>query len=417
MKNTPLILFSLLCISCGDFFKSGDNPSEKTQPPANTKLIDAAKACDYGSVRSQDTRQIVLWNLMTERLCPKVREFNYQIQYLHMKAEQMCSGDPTLQGELESQWRKTALSFQYLAANPFGPLHANGGALGQEINSWPSYNKHSLNAELIRANAQGEAYNPRLEPTRKGLMAIENLIYNPSATLQPGLSGQLRPDEEIFNGLPEEERLASRCRVLRVMIADVARNSDTVFRAWAKGGGEYPEAVMHDMRNGRSQMILNELSDALMYIERVKDNKLGMPLGLNPRCRNKPKCPEDVEHFASGFSVEALTINLEAFQQALIGSPVSPGFARLLKDVGRNELAEDLTSRMNLIFSDLKLVQAAGRLDKQIESIDSSQCTNSPDAPALCRLFFQLKAVTAIYKSDFMSALNLQPPRTEMDND
>lgn len=423
MKNKIKILALVsLLMACSDFFPDrGDHSGTGKQTDRGgsspEKVTIDEKACEYGELASADTTRQFLWNLATKNICPRVREFRYHLAQLRTATDQLCV-DPDnyrIERDVLNSWYNTVSTFEYLIANPMEPLRANNGRLGMEIYSWPNHNKYSLNAELLKAAEQGEAYSMQLASSRKGLVAVEKLIFNKQAILPPGSSGRLRPEEEAFNALPKDKRQQARCIVLRHMLNDAAVQAEALYSEWDAHQKQYPREMLRRLDSGAQSMVLNEISDGLFYLEKVKDFKLGQPLGLNARCR-LDRCPEDIEMVISGASTEALRQNFEAFRAGMIGVG-GPGFLSLVRDVGRGDLADSMTAQIEQIDATLKEVEQLGDFKQQVLNMDKAQCQNAESSVPVCRLYFQWKNFSATYRSDFMTALNLNPPRTDADND
>ncbi len=420
-KLMKVFVLASLCVACSDFFPGGKSANEDARPGLSGGLPDKAeldeKACDYGRLDSSDLRQQFVWTLSTQWICPKVSEFRYYVTLLRLSSRLSCTENAPsgIEKDVDRNWYGAIQAYERLAANPFGPMHAESNKLGMEIYSWPNYNRFALNAEYLKAVDQGDNYVMHLAPSRKGFSAIESLIFNRQATLKPGLSGKLRADEVAFNALGESERRKARCTVLKSMVNDVALHTEELYSAWASGAGAYPRQLAARMKSNETQMILNEISDGMIYVEKLKDYKIGLPLGLNTRCREQ-KCPDDVEHALSGAGVESLRANLDGLRAGFEGFK-GPGFKDLLSAVGRGPLAQQMSIWLEQMDASIKEIEAQGPLRDQVASTDKTICIDASSPSAVCRLYFQSAGFLALFKADFMSALNLQPPRTDADND
>ena len=425
MKNMiQVIVLVLVLVACSDFFpeKVVERNGSQGNPPGGfpEKAVLDEKACAYGELADQDSKRQVLWTLATKAVCPKVRDFRYGLTLLRLSAQKLCLGQPSLRIEraLELNWYETIAAYQYLVANPMGPLQMkgpNGTGLDMEIYSWPAHNRFALNAELIKASRQGDAYVMNLAPSRKGLTAVEKLVFNKDSVLPAGLGGRLRPDEEAFNALPKEDRQRARCLVLNRMLEDTSRHAETLYAEWDASQKQYPRQMLQKLSGASAPMVLNEVSEGLFYLEKVKDFKLGLPLGLNARCL-KERCPEEVELALSGAGVEALRANFEALRTAMIGTN-GLGFLSLVREVGRPDVATTMESMINGMELAMKDVEAAGDLTAQVMSADKAQCSDVNSPTPLCRLFWHYKNFSVIFRTDFATALNINPPRNETDND
>jgi hypothetical protein len=425
MKNAiKLLALVLVLVACSDFFpekvveRSGPPGNSPTGVPENVVLDE--KACAYGELADQDIRRQFLWTLATKSVCPKVRDFRYNLTLFRLSAQQMCLGQSSLRFErtLDLNWYETIASYQYLIANPMEPLRMmgpNGIGLDMEIYSWPANNKYALNTELIKASQAGDSYVMNLAPSRKGLTAVEKLIFNKESTLTPGLSGRLRPEEEAFNALPKTQRQRARCLVLNRMLDDVGQHAEALYSEWDASQKQYPRRMLQKLAGGSAPMVLNEVSDGLFHLEKVKDFKLGLPLGLNARCL-KDRCPEEIEHALSGAGIEALRANFEALRAAMVGSG-GPGFLHLVREVGRADVASNMEKMIFGMETALKDMEAGGDLRSQVLAANKAQCSDVNSPVPVCRLFWYYKDFSVIYRSDFATALNLNPPRNETDND
>lgn len=421
-KIIKLFILTGLCVACSDFFPQKDKSSPTGGGPQKPITLPGKaeidpKACDYGAIQSQDPRQQFIWSMSTQWSCPRVVEFRYYMTLLRISSETLCLDNPlpTAQQDLEHNWHNAINAFEKLAANPFGPMHAESNKLGMEIYSWPNYNKFALNAEYIKAHEQGADYQMRLASSRKGLSAIESLIYNKNALLKPGLNGRQRPEETAFNALPDAERMKARCVVLKGMMDDVASRTEDLYGQWAASGKAYPRQLLPRIQADETKMILNEISDGLIYLEKFKDYKLGLPLGLNTRCR-EAKCPDDVEHALSGAGLSALRANIDGVKAAFLGVK-GPGFKDLLNNVGRDALANKMSELLTQMEVSVGEMESQGSLRNQVAATDKATCSDGNSPAAICRLYFQTREFVSLFKADFMSALDLQPPRTDADND
>jgi hypothetical protein len=422
MKTWFKIFFlAILCVACSDFFprdqvKDGGGGQQKTIGLPDKAEIDP-KACSYGTLDSNDLRERFVWTMSTQWVCPKVSEFRYDVTLLRLASDLLCveNAPSTVEDDLQRNFYTTLNVFEKLAANPYGPLRADSNKLGMEIYSYPNNNRFALNAEYLKANDQGEGYEMRLAPSRKGLSAIENLIFNREAILKPRANGKLSPKESAFNALPIEKRAQARCLVLRSMVNDLAARAEDLYLQWSNHGQAYPRQLLTRMKSGETQMILNEISDGMIYIERVKDYKLGLPLGLNSRCL-ADKCPEEVENAASGASIQSLIANQEGLKAAFLGFK-GPGFRDLLVAVGKEPLATRMADVLQRMDESLKEMTQQRSLSEQVASTEKATCVDANSALAVCRMYYQATDFLNLFKSDFLSALNLQPPRTDADND
>jgi hypothetical protein len=409
-----------LTVACSDFFPKGTvDVGRKGGQATTVTLPDKAtidpEACEYGEIQSQDARQVFLWKNASQAICPRVGEFRYYLTMLRLAVDQSCvkSGGEGAEKDIPYLWGRTISSYSYLMANPWGPLQADMRRLSMEIYTWPGFNASAHKSEVIKAHKKGRDYKILLTPERKGFASIELLLANPEMVIQPEDGEELKASEVQFNALPRAERRAARCLVLQGLLNDSARATEELYSAWSAGGGAYPRQVLARIQAGEAQTVLNELSDGLYFMEKARDNKLGVPLGLSARC-TAPKCPEAVEFRGTGQSIATLRANLEAFKDATV---TGVGFVELLKGVGRADLAEGLAARVHRLDETLAEIEKGPALDLQVASVNKAACADETSASPVCRMYFEMKETMAFWKSEVLSALDLQQPKAESDGD
>jgi uncharacterized protein len=156
------------------------------------------------------------------------------------------------------------------------------------------------------------------------------------------------------------------------------------------------------------QDALNAVSNGMFYVEKeVKDFKLGRPLGYY-EC-SASACPELVEARFSRNSVANLRSNLRGFARLFNGCGAGDaglGFDDWLGAVG----ADDLAGRMRGALAGAEATAAATDLP-----IDEALAT---DLAKVAALHASIKALTDLLKTEFITVLNLELPRSaEGDND
>jgi predicted lipoprotein len=215
--------------------------------------------------------------------------------------------------------------------------------------------------------------------------------------------------------LSEQQRGQRRDAYAHAAAADVRSRAEALLDAWDADGGDFRTAFVEAGDDTRvfplDHAALNALSNALFYVEiEVKDQKLGLPLGLGPDCVNAPAaCPDSVESRYARVSTDHLRQNLIGLRRAFEGCGAQYsglGFDDWLDAIG----AEDLRARM---------LDALVGAQEAIESLDPPLEQALLSDPAQVEgVHAAVKRFTDLLKTEFVSVLNLELPRAAAtDND
>jgi hypothetical protein len=208
-----------------------------------------------------------------------------------------------------------------------------------------------------------------------------------------------------------EQRRADYVATLGKLLHDRAL---ALMAAWEAGQGNFV-GELASAGNGSTvyatdHAALNALSDALFYLDTVtKDVKLAVPAGLSD-CA-EVVCPEALESTYAGFSKEEVRNNLLGFAAAFHGGPRDDGEALGFDDWLAAVGAGDLATRMG------DDIEAALTAVDAIEEDDLADALMS-DRSSVEGLYFAVKAITDNLKSQFITVLDLEIPKSaEGDND
>jgi predicted lipoprotein len=196
----------------------------------------------------------------------------------------------------------------------------------------------------------------------------------------------------------------------RVVAHDVAAHASSLLAAWQSENGNFEATFASGRAYPTLQAALNAASNALFYAEiEVKDLKLAVPLGLSPDCASAT-CPETLESHYANFSKRNIGNNLSGFRRLFSGcaatGPAAVGFDDWLDAVGAN----DLRARMLTA-----LTSAEESLNPPDEVLEQELLV---DPARVRRIYDSVKALTDLLKSEFVSVLELELPKTtEGDND
>ena len=317
----------------------------------------------------------------------------------------------TKQMSAKQSWRDAMAVWQIAEVMQIGPLLDNNNALRNKIYSWPNTSACALDQDAVLAEQPGYDINTRTA-SRKGLDAIEYLLFNPSLDHSCTVFGT---DPQGWNNRTDEDRTAARCGLAKMAAADLVSNSEELLAAWT--GTETVQGYAEVLKNAgqvdsifsNAQDAVNDVSDAIFYVDKItKDAKLATPLGVFANDCGLVACVENVESRFAYHSLQNIISNIQGLNMIFLGGETDAGvgFEDYLIDVGAQDTAAlmrgDLTE---VIAFSLSLQTSLTELLVQ----DPEQVQEVHD---------QLKDVTDNMKTDFIQRLALELPATSAgDND
>lgn len=310
-------------------------------------------------------------------------------------------------------WRDAMDVWQRVEIMQVGPAGVKSAVLGgedirDEIYSWPLVNRCRVDQELVDGTySDASAFATKLINVR-GLDALEYLLFNDAATNACTAQSSINTSGS-WNALTDlAQRRADYAHTAAVLVAQQAAALDERWRA--TGGNFIAELQAPSGTYADEQQVLNALSDAMFYLDtRTKDVKLAIPSGLSDCAADV--CPEALESTFAGYSKQQIVGNLQGFQILFLGGAPAEldalGFQDLLVALGQNDLAD----RMRLD------IEGALAVAEAIEEADLTAAL-ATDPESVRDLYFAVKKITDVLKSDFVTVLDLNLPKTaEGDND
>lgn len=314
----------------------------------------------------------------------------------------------------KSQWLATINQWQLAEVMQIGPLTENSSTLRNNIYSWPVVSHCGIDQDVMfyrTGSINSAPYDiTQRTATRRGLDAVEYLVYNDSLALS------CTTDKQILTTWPDlsdQDKRIARCNYATEVANDIVANATILNQQWntygttLKAAGEAGN-VFANVHDG-----VNAVSDALFYIDgMVKDSKIGTPLGVfSNSCGGVGSvCVADVESPLSAQSISHLIQNLTAFKQIFTGQGTDNsntiGFDDYLIDVNDKATSDAIVASTQQAIDDLTAYQ---------QSL-AAQLTN--DAAVVETSHGKVKAVSDKLKTDFINSLALKLPATSAgDND
>jgi predicted lipoprotein len=280
-----------------------------------------------------------------------------------------------------------------------GPTSATGGALRDDIYSWPIVSTCAVDREVVALRTDPTGYDIASKlPNRRGLDVIEYTLFE--STLEQTCAGA---PPEGWDALNEAERRAARCAYARVAATDLEMRAAALLAAW-RGDSGFAAALLAAGETGSEWASAHEGVDdvfgALFYIDLYsKDRKLAAPLGVIANtCAATPgtRCVADLE---SRFehSGPNLGANLAGFRALFTGGD-GEGFDDFLRARGADVLADSILEALDAAA--LSLAAADGSYATWLET----------DPAPVEAVHADFREVTTKLKHEMPGALGLTIP-------
>lgn len=424
-KVLSLILLTAFVQGCGDFLNSSSsNKDSQTNPQG--KLGNNPFPPGYDPNSEEFSESHMLANIGLNIIYPGVKDLRLQTELLQSKVKTYCdvlSIEGSYVGAEETakgQWRQTMLSFHKVDAAPVGPMTDDGLFIAQNLYAWPNVNSCTIDVEVEKL-ARTKVPNRRLLVNAKGLGAVEYLLFSEVDSSNCPLGSPRFANLKKWLEKEEREKKLDRCQFALQLTSELVTHAGSLEEAWDPAGANFSKVMVDGLRYPTVKEAVNDLSDAIFMIEKIKDERLGVPLGLHNSCPTS-KCEDQIEHPWSGLPFEAMQARLEGFKQVFFGSShpglSGYGFDDDLKSMGREDVAQRMQQAVELAEAQLAKTKAAGSYPEQLSKMDAGACQNTSSEVPLCRLFRSVREISNLMKTDFLTALSLRaPPVFQGDND
>ncbi|HMJ11743.1 MAG TPA: imelysin family protein [Polyangiaceae bacterium] len=314
-------------------------------------------------------------------------------------------------------WQQAINAWEEAELFSFGPAAASTEPGGKDfrnlIYSWPLNGRCKVDEQIVsRFYETPDFFGP---PTRslingRTLSALEYLAYYEGTD---NGCHQLSPinSNRTWAAIEPSALTARKAAYAAAAAEDVFTQARALVQAWQPEQGNF-RATLTQTGNpvfASEQAALNAISDAMFYLEKqVKDQKLGVPLGLLPECPSPP-CVDAVESRWANASLEHVRSNLRGFRGLFQGCGVGNagiGFDDWLVATGSADLADRMLRALDAADA------AATGLDQPLQQLLVA------DLARVRALHEAIRGVTTLLKTEFVTNLNLELPATsEGDND
>ncbi len=319
----------------------------------------------------------------------------------------------------QAKWVDAMHVWQHSELMQVGPLLSNDGQLRNVIYSWPAKSLCGVDQDVVYFQDGVINLNPNAPydikartATRRGLVALEHLLFNPNLDHNCSIANDAL---QTWNERPDHDRKVARCEYAVAVANDLFDNANALLAQW-NGDTGFANEIKNAGEPGNqfesTHKAVNAISDALFYLDKeLKDSKLATPLGYFSNSCGLEACPEDVESALSSNSLANIRANIEAFEMLFTGRGVDQaesgiGFDDYLSEEEASETAQLMTQ--GLVEAKQSVAAITGTLQSAlVENKASVEQSHT-----------KVKEVTDQLKTDFINKLALELPKSSAgDND
>jgi uncharacterized protein len=202
---------------------------------------------------------------------------------------------------------------------------------------------------------------------------------------------------------------ANRQKYLSAVSADIKSEVNAVLTGWSASGGNYLNTFVTGSGNSVSSSLGLLINSMDQDFEILKNDRLGIPLGLIPVGVVSPVLPREVEAYYSGFSLELAIAQLKAIQGIYLGTgsnSISGGGNGNGSGLINYLIAAKAQYNGGLLSDTIKTAFAANLTALAIVPSPLSQTIQTNPAPAQSAFALSQKLV-ALLKTDMPSSLGV----------
>tara|TARA_Y100001935_G_C17298760_1_gene507829 strand:- start:347 stop:1594 length:1248 start_codon:yes stop_codon:yes gene_type:complete len=413
-----------LSAGCSDFFnptivEEVKGPSSDLPNPFEKETGEGSNPFpkDFDPNAGTFSEAKMLANIGLNVIFPEARNFRVEVEALKLRLSEYCQDLQSME-PLKTQWKNAMKAYHKLAAIPVGPLAENDRLAMAYLYSWPSANSCGVDVQVEKMSRIGKIEG-ELIVSVKGLDALEYLIFEDQLQSTCNLNSPLFRKVKDWVERPESEKRKDRCAFSKHLMSEIESIANWLESSWDPQKRNFSKELYEGKGFSSVHEAVNAVSDAMFAIEEVKDERLGVPLGLHSDC-TADQCPERVEHPWSQSEWTAIEQRVLGFEAVYFGGydKVSKhfGFDDFLNSSGHGAVASSLKEKFLAVEALLKDAKAQGPLTAQVQA--SSGCGSQGSPEKLCQLFWAVKNLSSSLKLDLLSALSLKaPPVYQGDND
>lgn len=355
-----------------------------------TVLLISSCSNDDENVDNFD-REAMLQNIAQNIILPAFADFESETADLESSINNLVNDvNATNLDNAQQAWLNAATSWNYAEIFMMGPVDQL--VLAASIQNWPT-STAGIEESINTTEPINETYISNLGSTRKGLPAIEYLLFDFN-----------NGDQVIIDQLASS---ANRRAYLQALSARLNTIAALVNEGWKADGGNYVSTFTSSTGKDAASSTNVLANEFLMLIEKVKNRKLGIPLGKSSL---GTQIPENVEARFSGESLKLMSKNLEVIEDVFLGTGTNGdllGYADYLNALNaeyqNQPLADVIASQITTLRQELNDITDPLKtaLQTQTQQVEEA--------------YTEAQKLVVLTKTDMMSRLGLSV--TYVDND
>jgi uncharacterized protein len=388
-RNLILAIMTILVLSCSDYSNPGKSSALGKLPTNEEKM---------------------LTSIGSNVIAKNVANFSVLAQLLNEDIEQYCSQQTaTTLVAAQNQWVKTMLAYHFIDAAAFGPIQENQE--DANIYSWPSLNTCGVDIEVANLALNG-ASGKNLTANRKGLGALEYLLFNTEFSSRCNLVGN--PQVKIWQERTVSKKTADRCQFARVLAQDVATKAGALSSAWSPEQGDFTQKLVNGSGYSSAKAAITDLTTSLSSLEKLKEARLGAPVGLSPTCLSEEqKCPELIEHPWSHIGLQAIVAQLQGFRLIFLGGNRAEdfGYDDYMAYKGIGDVAQELQTHLEKAIAEAEALATNGSMQDQVAAMIPARCsatTETSNLEPLCGLYLEIQQVSILFRTNVLTMLSIE---------
>jgi uncharacterized protein len=318
----------------------------------------------------------ILVNLGTNIILPSYQRLAAAVTSLDSAiADFNTSPTPTKLSNVQTLFKTAYLDWQSVSAyNYFGPAYSAQPVLSG-LNVFPTNNK-LIDSNISVGNNNITTF---ANTAAKGFPALDYLLFSAGAN--------------TLTDYTTDAAAANRQHYLAAVSADIHTEVTAISTAWSASGGNYLQTFAAGTGNSVSSSLGLLINSMDADFEILKNDRLGIPLGLIPVGVTSPVLPNEVEAYYSGISAQLALAQGKTLQTIYLNLKTYLVNANAKYNGGL--LADTITVAFSTEITDLQAIP---------DPLSQTIQTNPTPAKTA---FTQSQRLVALLKTDMPSALGV----------
>lgn len=284
----------------------------------------------------------------------------------------------------QTAWAVLAVNWAAVAPIDFGPIQDN--LIEANVDTWPASDSKIETA--ITAGSSASV----VGADTKGLKGLEYLLFdaNGNTAVLAKYTGSTAAAREAF---------------LNSVAKDVATQTATLQSDWK---GSYLTVFEGAKGNDVSSSVGQLVNTISLYLDQVKNMKIGNPIGMGVKINDSKAHPDQIEYTLAEESLPVMKANIQAMKAAFDGGS-GQGLDDLLNYVKATKSGQNLSTVVDAQFDDV--ITKMNAITPPYATATSSQTQQ------IQAVFTSLKTLIAYFKVDVANNLGVTITFTDTDGD